>query len=180
MTESPGDQIGQQKGPVTVSVCSQCGGPGGTPISEADLAVLGDSHQVVAVSNAYGGGPIAVIGLRIAQRFAAQAVRGLAFCGLCRKDPAKIGNPFLLPKVCAGFGFLLGLTLVGTPMAFLLHLASFVSLRKRLRGYREHPTVSALRYALDAVGTLTIALLGNLIILMVIGGVVVYMVYLKR
>jgi hypothetical protein len=180
MTDLRGDQAAQAKEHLIASLCSQCGGPSGTPISESDLAVLGDSHQVVAVSTAYGGGPIAVIGLRFAQRFAAQSVRGLAFCSLCRKNTEKIGNPFLLPKVCAGLGFLFGITLIGSPIALLLHVASFISLRRRLRGYREHPTISALKYALDAVGTLTVALLGNIMILAVLGGVVVYMVYFKR
>src|SRR6516164_1508621 len=136
MTDPGRDQARQPRGQVTASSCSQCGGSGATPISESDLASLGDSHQVVAVSNAYGGGPLAVIGLRFAQHFAAQAVRGLEFCSFCRKNPEKIGNPFLFPKVCAGLGFLFGITLIGSPIAFFLHLASFISLRKRVRAYR--------------------------------------------
>jgi len=180
MSDPQGDLPAQPKESLITSLCSQCGGPEGAPISESDLAVLGDSHQVVAVSNAYGGGPIAVIGLRFAQRFAAQSVRGLAFCASCRENTKGIRNPFLLPKVCAGLGFLFGITLIGSPIALLLYVASFISLRRRLRGYREHPTVSALKHALDAVGSLTIAVLGNTVILTVIGGVVVYMVYLKR
>ena len=164
----------------SASRCSQCGGPEGAPITESDLAVMADSRQVAAVSGAYGGGPIAVIGLRIARRFAARSVAGLAFCGACRKSTERTDNPFLLPKVCAGLGFLFGLLLVGLPIALPLYLASLVSLRRRLRAYRAHPTASALKHALDAVGTLTIAVLGNALILVVLGGVVVYMVYFRR
>jgi hypothetical protein len=180
LNDTQGDQASKPKELPITSPCSQCGGPEGSAVSESDLAALGDSHQVNAVSTAYGGGPIAVIGLRAAQRFAARSLRGLGFCSVCRRNLEKIENPFLLPKVCAGLGFFFGITLIGSPVAFLLQVASFITLRRRLQEYRKHPTVSALRYALDAVGTLTISFLSIMLILAVMGGVMVYMVYFKR
>jgi hypothetical protein len=181
MSELEGEPVTTPPQGLGSSSCSQCGGPGALPVRESDLAALGDVHQIITVSNAYGGGgAIAVVGLRVAQRFAMQSLRGLAFCSSCRNDTKKVGNPFLLPKVCAGLGFLFGLTLMGAPIAFLLYGASFISLRRRLRAYRQHPTASALRHALDAVGTLTIGFLSTVLLLAVMGGVIVYMVYLKR
>jgi hypothetical protein len=155
--------------------CSECGAPDGLPITEADFSSRG-SERLIAGS---GGGSLGVLAFRVSRRFAVRRFEDLTFCGKCRSGSPSLSNPFQSSKICAATGFFLGLSLVGFPLAFLLQTVSFVLLRKRLRELRARPRASSIRPALDAVGTLTLAFAGTLLLLAVMGGVVAYMVYVK-
>jgi uncharacterized membrane protein YhaH (DUF805 family) len=162
--------------------CSECGGPGATPVTASDFARLADTHQIDVAAASFGGGGgavLAVIGLRVAQRVMSRSVAGLAFCGACRGKAGGKGPSFLFPKVCAGLGFFLGLTVIGLPAAIVPYVAGAVSLRRRLRDFRAKPGAGALTAAMDAVGSLTVAVLANVLVLLVFGGVFVYMLHQK-
>ena len=154
--------------------CSECAAPEGIPVSENDLESLGDRNQVGAV-----GGGVGVLGLAFTRRIAMKSLDGLAFCGPCRKKAAIKKNPFRAPKVLAATGFVFAFTLLGTPIALVLFTISFVILHRRLKALREHPTASSIKSAADAVGTLAIASVSALVLILVMAGVVIYMLSQK-
>lgn len=160
--------------------CSQCGGPGGAPIDGDDLSVLGDVRQVEGAGGAFAGSALGALGLRIARRVAAQTLAGLAFCPACRAGGPPVKSPFSLPKALAVVGFLLGFFPVGLPLALPLYLAGFVLLKRRLRSFRQAPTAPTLRSALDATGTLAMAVIANAMIALTLAAVVAYLLLVRR